>query len=604
MANLEQRPKNPGEENRREQPGSEERPPLWKPDTIESPSMEEIHRTAGEAEQGAEKETKEGVERVRGAGGTPEQIAQAEAAGDKRLAGTEQAIQKLNLTSLNANIEWLKNRMERARGQGLEQQFVHYEAELKDFERERDFKVKEVEFTGKYNELKSAIKGKEQAISRAATEEEKQRLIAEHAGLENQIRALGRKEDIRKEAAVALQKEEAPAATPPPERVPEAQLTQEAPPKELIGKESRNIFEKLTEGGKNLVRNLYERAKFRFVDRARIMFNGALLEHHNKGSARLVGRINEIDGAVKEHEGRLPDLNRRLAELREKYGPLKPEEELKFQKEREDYEDKLRAFKKERGEAAIKIERRNGKKALYETKRDRLCKEANHRIGERLKPFEGQMGGLQALKGKIDNELMAFWNERETFAAKVRELRERLGQAEFKPERRVLRRLLKEAQAHLEESNGYLTTRARERAHTESRLTRLEERSSHWREAAEELGRLTGRKPVYHKPPAEPKRAAPSVPEVRRPEAMKREPRFIPPKYAEAWNKFFGSEFQVDTKEFTRDYFPDAGMNFSFGALEGGLRRYYGSRAGRGKSRLKPKDLERHLGTLELFLNK
>lgn len=272
-------------------------------------------------------------------------------------------------------------------------------------------------------------------------------------------------------------------------------------PAVLASERGRNIFQKLSAGAKELYLNLQEKAEksalnIKTIDKAQLMWNGRLLERHERKSAELSTQISraEKDAALlekaagnrasflEEFKKKHPDYSGDLSKL-----------ERETVKVKQDFQKRIEKISQTKDKLETKLQYRNDKKAVYENKRKTIVEGVSEKIGERLSPHEKRMEKLQGRKEKLETEINDFTALKDNFHQEVEELEADLSQANFRVERKMLKEAISLIKKELRGAEKNIETRHRQKITIETRLAKINKKANKWRDLRNAFIRVSRR---------------------------------------------------------------------------------------------------------------
>ncbi len=271
--------------------------------------------------------------------------------------------------------------------------------------------------------------------------------------------------------------------------------------------DNRGRFEKLSDKTKEFAGGLFERAKIDIVDRAKVMFNDKLLGWHNEKAVLLKLKIEEKEREVERLEKSKSEHKERLETTQKELGPLSPKLLAKVELEKEQIQKSIDKEKERAEMFESKLDYRNEKKNVYESKRKRICEDVLEKVEKKLNPYDEKIEKLKKEQGQLDSEIEAFREKNKNYAGKMEILEKRMEASPFKTERKVYRTYLKELKKQIKENDKLINKTEKEEAKIGHRVAKFEKKAEPWRNKKTKFEALMGGKGKDEKIEEEPKLA-------------------------------------------------------------------------------------------------
>ncbi|HOX21547.1 MAG TPA: hypothetical protein PKZ02_01045 [Candidatus Paceibacterota bacterium] len=261
-------------------------------------------------------------------------------------------------------------------------------------------------------------------------------------------------------------------------------------PAVLTSEKSKNIFQKLSTGTKELYLNLQEKAaksalNMKTIDKAQLMWSDRLLERHERKSVELAAQISlaEKDTALLEKaEANRASFLQAFKEKHPDYSGDLSKLEKETVKAKQDFQKRIEKISQTKDKLETKLQYRNDKKAVYENKREMIVEDVSEKISERMKPHERRMEKLQGRKEKLEAEINDFAALKDNFSKEVDDLESDLGQANFRVEKKMLKEAIALIRKELREAEKNIEVRRNQKITIENRLARVNKKANKWRD--------------------------------------------------------------------------------------------------------------------------
>lgn len=392
-------------------------------------------------------------------------------------------------------------------------------------------------------------------------------------------------ENLKQKRPAEVEKPRPPLAEKPEERI-----------FDFLGTENKTRFERLSEGAKNFAAKLYEvsgasgaveKARISSVDRLKVMYDSALYDWHDKKAEKWSSKLYACDARIGSINDQIEDSQKSFQSMRDQYSEIAPSLEQKVQREIMGLRRQLETLGNKKDRFQSKLEFRNNKKAIYEGKRKEIVRDVSERIQERLEPYERRIETLQGQKDELDTQIGNLENMRVKLAEDLKELEEKKKVANW-IELEQLKFLIGKTKEEQKKIKNYISPKIKGRQQIEEMLVPLYRKANSWRDKQVMFHRISQRETIYEETgervevPIDLKRRGVGISErvsepseetrsqetrVREAEEAagperaesrigregreKIEDRKLPPTtYIKEWNKYFGAEFPLESREF------------------------------------------------------
>ncbi len=381
--------------------------------------------------------------------------------------------------------------------------------------------------------------------------------------------------------------------------------------------DNRSFFEKLSDKTKEFTIDLYKGAKENTVDRARIMFNDKKFgSHHGKASMlkfKLEGKQKEIERLIERKEGYDVDMEK----IKKSGLPFDVKSLSKANSHKEELEREIGKEGVSADKIKAKLEFRNQKKGVYETKRNRICENIIDRMKEKLEPYEKKLGDLRGQKEKLTSEIGDFKTKQRENAGKIRKLEQEIKEYSFRADRKRGRAAIKELQRKINKNEKHINKREKEEARIGHQIAKTDYKASPWRNKEKEIWLIMHPKIMETAVSEREKSTTESRPDGVEEEVEKaggeekkkeveKEPEFTISDFIEVWNRYFGSELSLSVKGMEKvlpeNY--DSAKKMGLGAFIEDLDEYYFrlSRKRGINKKFKEKDFKKDVKTFRDFI--
>jgi hypothetical protein len=393
----------------------------------------------------------------------------------------------------------------------------------------------------------------------------------------------------------------------------------------------KRVAEKAVEGVKRVAGKAaesFDNSKFKMktVDKIKAAWNSSLLNRYDNKSAKEMVKRSTAEDAIKLLNNKNAERESRIANLRKESGVghegilLKLEE--KFLEEKQKIEKRIGKMKDKRDKSETKVRYYENKKIVYENKTKDVVSGVLNKVEKRLNPHEVKIGDLKNKIGILTSEAKNFELARVKLGEKVDNLKKKLEVADFKAEKKGIKRIIGEIENEMRRTEKIRLGRLEEQSKMENKLAKVNKKADKWRNIHDQFARLT-QKEIEHKKiekrgdeRVDLKRVALGNVEIgdKKKKRIKkeeeggsessseREPVFSLEEYVENWNKYFGSQFKIDSRLFLEEAL-EKKMEIPF--LEDHIRMIYKKKREADKSSVgsfSEKDLEKSLKSLNNYL--
>ena len=368
-------------------------------------------------------------------------------------------------------------------------------------------------------------------------------------------------------------------------------------PVERVSKLERIVEDTL--GG---LREQVERARIKLFDRGPVKVHEHHYQMRHQRSEYLNGKLEGWNDKIGTLKAGLARHDEAVAKQKEE-GRLSPNLTAKMSAERQWYLEKIEVAERKREATQGQLERSNDHMARFENQQKEFARRVIDNIDEHLAPHEQELGKLKGIRDQLSAETDAFETQIKEYLLLKQDKRQEREESDLRPERSRLKREEKDIDKLLKETRGNLALRQKEVAGVDARLIRVGSRIGKWKGVRNEFAGYTNRhdgeeykdsgakrtvvenrenRPYsFERTGTERKTSAPApestasqaaTPDSQgtplEPEAAgpaPERPRAQPLKFAEEWNKRYGSRYRLGGPE-TRQALVKAG--FSLGKEE------------------------------------
>jgi hypothetical protein len=391
----------------------------------------------------------------------------------------------------------------------------------------------------------------------------------------------------------------------------------------------KRVAEKAVEGVKKVAGKAaesFDNSKFKMktVDKIKTTWNSGLLNKYDNKSAKMMAKRNIAEEKLKSLTNKNEEGERRIAKLEKEYkdshSDILSKIKIEFLKERQKNERTIDKLKDKRDTAETRVRYYENKKIVYENKTKNIVGGVLNKVEKRLNPHEVKIGDLKNKIGILTSEAKNFELAKMKLGEKVENLKKELGTSESKAEKKGIKRIIGEIENEMRRTERIRLGRLEEQSKMENKLTKVNRKADKWRNIHDQFARLTQRE-IEHKKIE--KRGDERV-DLKRVElenigdkkkkrtkkeegggfesSSEREPVFSLEEYVENWNKYFGSQFKIDSKLFLAEAL-DKKMEIPF--LEDHIRMIYKKKREADKGSVgsfSERDLEKSLKSLNNYL--
>jgi hypothetical protein len=399
--------------------------------------------------------------------------------------------------------------------------------------------------------------------------------------------------------------------------------------------DDKNIFKKVAEKTVEGVKKVavkatesFDNSKFKMktIDKIKTTWNSGLLNKYDNKSAKMMAKRNIAEEKLKSLFNKNEEGERRIINLQKEYkdshGGILSKIEGEFLKEKQKNEKKIEKIKNRRDKTETRIRYYENKKIVYENRTKDIVGGVLNKVEKRLNPHEVKIGNLKNKIGVLTSEAKNFELAKMKLGEKVENLKKRLEIADFKAEKKGIKKIIGEIEGEIRRTEKIRSGRLEEQSKMENKLAKVNKKADKWRNIHDEFARLTQRE-VEHKKIE--KRGNERI-DLKRVElenveigdkkkkrtkkeggggsesSSEREPVFSLEEYVENWNKYFGSQFKIDAKLFLAE---DLEKKMETPFLEDHIRMIYKKKRDADKSSVgafSERDLEKSLKSLNNYL--
>lgn len=394
--------------------------------------------------------------------------------------------------------------------------------------------------------------------------------------------------------------------------------------KNILGK----VVEKTVEGVKNVARKAaesFDNSKFKMktVDKIKAVWNSDSMKDYDKKSAKVMAKRNVVEERLKSLTNKNAEGERRIANLQKEYkdshGGILSKIEAEFSKEKQKNAEKIEKTKNKIDKIKTKEEYYKTKGEVYENKTKNIVSGVLNKVEKRLNPHEVKVENLKNKIGVLASEVKNFESARVRLGEKVDNLKKKLEIADFKAEKKGIKRIIGEIKNEMRKTEKIRLGRLEEQSRMENKLAKVSKKVNKWKVVHNQFSRIITEKPtrVEHKDMGI-KMEKPDLKNVEIGDKKKkrtkkeegggsessseREPTFSLEEYVENWNKYFGSQFKIDSRLFLEEAL-EKKMEIPF--LEDHIRMIYKKKREADKSSVgsfSERDLEKSLKSLNNYL--
>ena len=363
-------------------------------------------------------------------------------------------------------------------------------------------------------------------------------------------------------------------------------------PAERVSKLERVVED--TFGG---LREQMERARIRLFDRGPIKVHEHHYQMRHQRSEHLNGKLEGWNDKLVTLKAGLERHDEAVAKQKAE-GRLSPNLAAKMTTERRWYLEKIETAERKREAIQGKLERSNDHMARFENQQKEFARRVIDNINEHLAPHEQELGKFKGVRDQLSTETDAFETQIKEYLLLKQDKRQEREESDLRPERSRLKREEKDIGKLLKETRDNLALRQKEVAAVDARLIRVGSRIDKWKEVRNEFAGYTNRhegeeyrdpgakrtvvenrenRPYSFERTGTEREAGAPAPEITASQAVAPDyqgtptgpeaatpaperPRVQPRKFAEEWNKRYGSRYRLGGPE-ARQAFVKAGLS-------------------------------------------
>lgn len=394
----------------------------------------------------------------------------------------------------------------------------------------------------------------------------------------------------------------------------------------FVFEKGKNILEKVAEGTKKAAVGVSEsfdksKLKMKTVDKIKAVWNSDLLNKYDNKSAKMMAKRDVAEEKIKTLIDKNEKGGLRVTNLQEKYkasySGILSKIEAEFLKEKQKNVKKIEKIENKKDKAETRVRYYENKKIVYENKTKNIVSGVLNKVEKRLNPHEVKMGNI---KNKIDilaSEAKSFELAKVKLGEKVEDLKKELEIVDFKAEKKGIKRIISEIENEMRRTEKIRLGRLEEKSKMENKWAKINKKADKWRNIHDEFARLTQKEVEYKKIEKRGKEKPDlkniKIGDTRRTEAKKegesetessseQEPTLSLEEYVKNWNKYFGSQFKIDSKLFLKEALEEK-KEIPF--LEDQIRMIYKKKREADKSSLgsfSERDLEKSFKSLNNYL--
>jgi uncharacterized protein YfcZ (UPF0381/DUF406 family) len=396
--------------------------------------------------------------------------------------------------------------------------------------------------------------------------------------------------------------------------------------------DNKNVFKKVTEKAVGGIKKVAGKAaesfdksklKIKTIDKIKATWNSGLLNKYDNKSVKMMAKRNIAEEKLKLLINKNEEGERRIANLQKEYkdshGGILLKIEAEFSREKQKNAEKIEKTKNKIDKIKTKEGYYKAKGEVYENKTKNIIGGVLNKVEKRLNPHEVKVENLKNKIGVLASEVKNFESARVKLGEKVDNLKKKLEAADFKAEKKGIKRIIGEIENEIRRTEKIRLGRLEEQSKMENKLAKITKKVNKWNVIHNQFSRIITEKPTR----AEHKNMDIKIerPDLKNVEvgdkkkkrskkeggggsesSFERESVFSLEEYVENWNKYFGSQFKIDSKLFLEEAL-EKKMEIPF--LEDHIRMIYKKKREADKSSVgsfSERDLEKSLKSLNNYL--